>query len=57
MDGWMEIDISYMEIFWCKIAYIEIDRIWWIGEKLRKIDMIEIDIAYIEIALLIYKSE
>ena len=59
MDGnrWIEIDISYMEILWCRIAYIEICIIGWIGEKLRKIDMIYIDIAYIEIALLIWKSE
>ena len=39
MGGWMEgkwwklmeIDISYMEILWWVIAYIEIYRIWWIG--------------------------
>ena len=55
MDGWkmMESDISYMEILWCKIAYIEIDVMWWIGEKWWEIDMIDSYISYLEIALLI----
>ena len=57
MDGWIEIDISYMEIWKWVIAYIEIDVMWWIGGKWWKIDMIEIDISYLEIALLIWKSE
>ena len=55
MDGWkvMEIDISYMEIWKWVIAYMEIDVMWWIGGKWWKVDMIEIDISYLEIALLI----
>ena len=57
MDGWIKIDISYLEIWKWVIAYIEIDVMWWIGGKWCKIDMIEIDISYLEIALLIWKSE
>ena len=57
MDGWIEIDISYMEIWKWFVAYLEIDVMWWIGGKWWKVDMIEIDISYLEIALLIWKSE